>query len=315
VREEHDDMSVERPQQHPEQYRIPEAPTHVPGYSERIDNPNQGPKGPNWLKRSIALGAAASTLAVGIFIGVKAGGHDSDPTSPAKGVETSAPATPPSHEATTTPSTQETHDTTTSDLTPETFPFVGEDGKTYEGDAAFKRTIELPIDAYTEDNVKSELLPDAITALNEWMASGATPNGEKAYGNYVSPNGKTGLEGIAADFYDPAFRDSLTTNTTTTEDLTSMMETGHQNYLDLYGTTKDSAAPYHGEYKIHDIVNVINAGEEIQYDVHLSYEDNQSGTATGENTIPRRIVLKHATGTDGRMVWKFDRFDESAFAK
>jgi hypothetical protein len=308
-------MSVERPQQKPGEYQIPAMPDHLPGHDERIDNLNNGPKGPNWLKRSIALGAAAATLGAGIFIGVKAsGGHDSDPSSQGKGVETSAPATP-GETASATPSQQETHDTTTSNLTPETFPFVGEDGKTYEGDAAFKRSIELPIGAYTDENIEGQLLPDAISALNEWMASGATPNGEKAYGNYVSPNGKTGVEGIAADFYDPAFRNSLTTNTTNTEDLTGMMESAHQNYLDLYGTTKDTPNPYHGEYKIHDVVNIINAGSEIQYDAHISYDDNQPSVSTGKGTLGRRIVLKQETGTDGRTVWKFDRFDESVVAK
>jgi hypothetical protein len=305
-------MSVERPQQRPDQYQIPPAPEQVPGHEERVDNLR--PKGPNWLKRSIALGAAGVTLAAGIFIGAKiAGGGDSEPTNPAKGVETSAPATP-GETAEPTPSQQETHDTSTSDLSPETFPFVGEDGKTYEGDAAFKRSIELPIDAYTEDSVKTELLPDALAALNEWTASGATKNGEEAYAGYVSPNGKTGLAGVAADFYDPAFRDALTTNSTTTEDLTSMMEGGHQSQLELYNNTKDSATPFKGEYKLVDVVNMINAGDSIQFDVHLSYTDNQPGESMGEGTIGRRIVLVHDTGTDGRMVWKFDRFDESVVA-
>ena len=304
----------ERSQQYTrtDQYRPPVMPDSVPEHEERVDS-LKNPKGPNWLRRSIALGAAGMTLAAGILIGVKvAGGHDSDPTSPAKGVETSAPANPSqSPEATATASPQETHDTTTSDLTPETFPFVGEDGKTYEGDAAFGRSIELA-GPYTEETVRTELPNDAIAALNEWMASGATKTGEEAYGSYVSPNGKTGLEGIAADFYDPTFRNSLTTNTTNTEDLSGMMESAHQNYLDMYGTTKSGTNPYHGEYKLHDVSNIITGDGLIAFDAHISYDDNQPAVTTGKGTIGRHIELKLAPGTDGRLVWKFDRFLESA---
>lgn len=301
-------MSERRPQQYStDQREFPPAPNYVPGHEEQVDH-LKAPKGPNWLKRSLALGAAGLTLVAGIVIGAKTfGGHDGAP-SQGKGVETSAPAHTP-ETASATPSTQETHDTTTSDLTPETFPFVGEDGKTYEGDAAFGRSIELA-GPYDETTVRTELPNDAIDALNAWMASGATKTGEEAYGNYVSPNGKTGMEGIAADFYDPSFRNSLTTMTTNTEDLTGMMESAHQNYLDMYGTTKDGTNPYHGGYKLHDMSNIITGDGLIAFDAHISYDDNQPNT-TGKGTIGRHIELKLVPGTDGRLVWKFDRFLES----
>jgi len=299
----------ERPRQYStDQREFPPAPDYVPGHEEQVDH-IKAPKGPNWLKRSVALGAAGLTLVAGIVIGAKAfGGHDGAP-SQGKGVETSAPAHTP-ETASATPSTPETSAPAPSNLTPETFPFVGEDGKTYEGDAAFGRSIELA-GPYDEQTVRTELPHDAIAALNEWMASGATKTGEEAYGNYVSPNGKTGMEGIAADFYDPSFRNSLTTMTTNTEDLTGMMESAHQNYLDMYGTTKDGTNPYRGEYKLHDMSNIITGDGIIGFDAHISYSDNQTGSTTGEGTLARHIELKLVPGTDGRLVWKFDRFLES----
>ncbi len=289
-------------------------PDYVPGNGERVDAPNREPKGPNWLKRSIALGAAALTLGAAVFVGAKAfGGHESGPSNQGKGIETSAPATP-GEIASATPSPQETHDPL-SEMTSETFPFVGEDGKTYEGEAAFRRAIELPASDYDEQTVRTELLPDAITALNEWMASGATPESATAYANYTSPNGKKGLEGIAADFYDPAYRNSLTTNTTNTEDLTSMIETGHQNYMELYKTTKDDVTPYKGEYAlVGGPSNMIVGNGVIAFDVHLTYKDNQSAAGAGENTLDRYIEFKAVPGEDGQLVWKIDRFAESALA-
>jgi hypothetical protein len=210
VREEQDNMSLERPDQrtrqgNPTEYQIPNAPDHAPEYTERVDNFDTSDADAIQRRRRLLIGlgtpAAAFALAAGLFVGNKllGGNGDGDPSKAGQRPIATAPATPgETHPATsaTTPATQETAPGAKLDL--QTVPItvtIGGEIKTFTGVDAAAEALHSRLEGHTPAEVKNIVMTEIIPAV---LNMSSDPNVWKAASGYESSDGSLTGEAAAA---------------------------------------------------------------------------------------------------------------------
>jgi len=202
----------------------PEAPNHPPYTTEHVDNfsapTSNEPEKQSWLKKrgtKIGIGIGALLLAGGLTTtGVAAmNGHDGKPSDKSTSLEVPNSQKPSASETKPADSKAE--------LTPEKFVFTGSDGKTYEGEDAYEKSLEVTKEEYPDATDRFRRIVEVATGCETAGVDDKT----------ISTYGKDNMQKVL-DLYDNACIEAITDDSS---GLASRIKAHHTQYLEAYEKT------------------------------------------------------------------------------